>query len=232
MRTAEESKAARTGFGPAQSGHIVLPQGLLLRIGLPFLDEEVGLAGVDTGGGVHAAPSKTRVPRTTDRTTVLTFGQSKYGMPWKARWTRAEHHRPCHPSGGAWLRHRLPPPIAVSQEIGRGTLVPLLEAYVRPTGGFAALWPTSRRLSRKLRIFVDFQAAHLRIGDCRRSILVRPPSTPPHQERKRPPGNRAASSYSRLIVCGTSEAQSGSLGGPSTPGGAPVGAILLVSGQT
>ncbi|WP_375410759.1 HWE histidine kinase domain-containing protein [uncultured Methylobacterium sp.] len=43
--------------------------------------------------------------------------------------------------------------------------MPLLDAYVRRTGEFAALWPTSRQLSPKIRAFVDFLAGHLKIGD-------------------------------------------------------------------
>lgn len=56
------------------------------------------------------------------------------------------------------------PPFAVSSQIKQGTLVPLLEAYIRETGEFAALWPTSRQLSPRIRAFVTFLAEHLKIN--------------------------------------------------------------------
>jgi DNA-binding transcriptional LysR family regulator len=56
------------------------------------------------------------------------------------------------------------PPFAVSAQLDRGTLVPLLDGHMRETGEFAALWPTSRQLSPKVRAFVTFLAEHLRIG--------------------------------------------------------------------
>jgi DNA-binding transcriptional LysR family regulator len=34
------------------------------------------------------------------------------------------------------------PPFAVSSQIERGTLVPLLEEHIQQTGELAALWPT------------------------------------------------------------------------------------------
>lgn len=54
------------------------------------------------------------------------------------------------------------PPFAVSSQIEGGTLVPLMEDYTRETGEFAALWPTSRQLSPRIRAFVTFLAEHLR----------------------------------------------------------------------
>lgn len=53
------------------------------------------------------------------------------------------------------------PPFAVAQEIGEGKLVPLLDDYLAGTGTFRVLWPTSRFLSPKVRVFVDYMAANL-----------------------------------------------------------------------
>ena len=61
------------------------------------------------------------------------------------------------------------PPFAVSQQIEAGRLVPILEKHIRETGEFAALWPTSRQLSPRIRAFVDFLAAHLHLGGERKS---------------------------------------------------------------
>lgn len=54
------------------------------------------------------------------------------------------------------------PPFAVSSQIEKAKLVPLLDEYVRETGEFAALWPTSRQLSPRIRAFVNFLAEHLK----------------------------------------------------------------------
>lgn len=51
------------------------------------------------------------------------------------------------------------PPFAVSAHVADGRLVPVLAEYVYESGELAALWPTSRRLSPKIRTFVDFLAA-------------------------------------------------------------------------
>jgi DNA-binding transcriptional LysR family regulator len=53
------------------------------------------------------------------------------------------------------------PPFAVSGQIQEGALVPLMDDYVRQTGEFAALWPTSRQLSPRIRAFVNFLAENL-----------------------------------------------------------------------
>ncbi len=53
------------------------------------------------------------------------------------------------------------PPFAAEQEIRAGKLVSLLDAYMARTGTFRILWPTSRYLSPKVRVFVDFMAANL-----------------------------------------------------------------------
>ncbi|WP_206732800.1 LysR substrate-binding domain-containing protein [Bradyrhizobium zhanjiangense] len=55
------------------------------------------------------------------------------------------------------------PPFAVARQIKSGTLIPLLDRYVRQTGEIAALWPTSRQLSPKIRAFVSFLGEHLKI---------------------------------------------------------------------
>lgn len=53
------------------------------------------------------------------------------------------------------------PPFAVAAEIADGRLQTLLDDHLAPTGTFRVLWPTSRYLSPKVRVFVDFMAANL-----------------------------------------------------------------------
>ncbi len=53
------------------------------------------------------------------------------------------------------------PPFATEQEIADGKLVHLLDAYTAGTGTFRILWPTSRFLSPKVRVFVDYMAENL-----------------------------------------------------------------------
>ncbi|GAC1040417.1 LysR family transcriptional regulator [Rhizobium sp. No.120] len=53
------------------------------------------------------------------------------------------------------------PSFAVSAQIADGRLVPLLEDHIAKKSIFRILWPTSRYLSPKIRVFVDFMAANL-----------------------------------------------------------------------
>ena len=53
------------------------------------------------------------------------------------------------------------PPFAVKAQIADGSLRSLLEDYLSATGTFRVLWPTSRYLSPKIRVFVDFMAVNL-----------------------------------------------------------------------
>jgi DNA-binding transcriptional LysR family regulator len=53
------------------------------------------------------------------------------------------------------------PPFAVDARIEDGSLVPLLGAHVYQSGELAALWPTNRQLSPRIRAFVDFMADRL-----------------------------------------------------------------------
>jgi DNA-binding transcriptional LysR family regulator len=53
------------------------------------------------------------------------------------------------------------PPFAVNSRIDDGGLIPLLGDYVIETGELAALWPTNRQLSPRIRAFVDFMADRL-----------------------------------------------------------------------
>ncbi|MBD8555092.1 LysR family transcriptional regulator [Rhizobium sp. CFBP 8762] len=64
------------------------------------------------------------------------------------------------------------PPFAVYNQIADGCLVPLMDDYIRETGEFAALWPTSRHLSPRIRAFVNFLAERLRF-DMSEVALVR-----------------------------------------------------------
>jgi len=53
------------------------------------------------------------------------------------------------------------PDFAIHRQLQQGTLVRVLEPYVQHTGTFRLLWPSSRHLSPKLRVFVDFMTTHL-----------------------------------------------------------------------
>jgi DNA-binding transcriptional LysR family regulator len=53
------------------------------------------------------------------------------------------------------------PPFAVNSRIEDGSLVPVLADHVYETGELAALWPTSRQLSPRIRAFVDYMAQRL-----------------------------------------------------------------------
>lgn len=53
------------------------------------------------------------------------------------------------------------PPFAVNARIDDGSLVPVLADYVFESGELAALWPTNRQLSPRIRAFVDFMAVRL-----------------------------------------------------------------------
>jgi DNA-binding transcriptional LysR family regulator len=64
------------------------------------------------------------------------------------------------------------PPFAVSSQIEQGTLVPLMAEFVRETGEFAALWPTSRQLSPRIRVFVNFLAEHLKFDGGNASVSI------------------------------------------------------------
>jgi len=53
------------------------------------------------------------------------------------------------------------PDFAIRRQLEDGTLVSVLDKYVRHKGTFRILWPSSRYLSPKLRVFVDFMVKHL-----------------------------------------------------------------------
>ncbi|QNA85877.1 LysR family transcriptional regulator [Sphingomonas sp. So64.6b] len=53
------------------------------------------------------------------------------------------------------------PDFALRRQFRDGTLVAVLEPYVQHQGVFRMLWPSSRHLSPKLRVFVDFMAQNL-----------------------------------------------------------------------
>ncbi|WP_320202054.1 LysR family transcriptional regulator [Agrobacterium sp. rho-13.3] len=53
------------------------------------------------------------------------------------------------------------PQFAVAQQIAESKLVPMLDGFTTEVGVFRVLWPTSRYLSPKIRVFVDFMAENL-----------------------------------------------------------------------
>jgi DNA-binding transcriptional LysR family regulator len=65
-----------------------------------------------------------------------------------------------HNGGIAFL-----PPFAVDSRIKDGSLVSLLADYIYQSGELAALWPTSRLLSPRIRAFVDFMSGRLDLAN-------------------------------------------------------------------
>ncbi|MBN8938137.1 MAG: LysR family transcriptional regulator [Rhizobiales bacterium] len=53
------------------------------------------------------------------------------------------------------------PDFAIRRQLGAGTLVVVLDGHTQHAGTFRMLWPSSRYLSPKLRVFVDFMAQNL-----------------------------------------------------------------------
>jgi DNA-binding transcriptional LysR family regulator len=53
------------------------------------------------------------------------------------------------------------PDFALRRQLDAGTLVTVLDAHTHHSGTFRMLWPSSRHLSPKLRVFVDFMAQTL-----------------------------------------------------------------------
>lgn len=53
------------------------------------------------------------------------------------------------------------PDFALRRQLDTGTLVTVLDAHTHHSGTFRILWPSSRHLSPKLRVFVDFMAQTL-----------------------------------------------------------------------
>jgi DNA-binding transcriptional LysR family regulator len=53
------------------------------------------------------------------------------------------------------------PDFAIRRQLEEGTLVRVLDRHVQHSGAFRLLWPSSRYLSPKLRVFVDFMAKNL-----------------------------------------------------------------------
>ncbi|MCG2842247.1 LysR family transcriptional regulator [Sandaracinobacter sp. RS1-74] len=53
------------------------------------------------------------------------------------------------------------PDFAIRDQLARGSLVSVLDDAVRHSGTFRILWPSSRHLSPKLRVFVDFMTENL-----------------------------------------------------------------------
>jgi hypothetical protein len=59
------------------------------------------------------------------------------------------------------------PDFAIGRQLREGLLVTVLDDYTDRSGPLRVLWPSSRHLSPKLRVFVDFLAANLvRAVDC------------------------------------------------------------------
>jgi DNA-binding transcriptional LysR family regulator len=53
------------------------------------------------------------------------------------------------------------PDFAIARQLQEGVLVPVLDDYTDHSGPLRILWPSSRHLAPKLRVFVDFLAANL-----------------------------------------------------------------------
>lgn len=74
----------------------------------------------------------------------------------------AQHGTPLTPED--LLDHACLPPFAVNRKIEAGTLVPLLDDMLIDAGSFRVLWPASRYLPHKTRLFIDFLTEHLVLG--------------------------------------------------------------------
>ncbi|MBN9336094.1 LysR family transcriptional regulator [Devosia sp.] len=64
------------------------------------------------------------------------------------------------------------PHFAVAQQLAEGRLISVLDNFTAETGVFRALWPTSRYLSPKIRVFVDFMAGNLFATDAAHARLM------------------------------------------------------------
>jgi DNA-binding transcriptional LysR family regulator len=53
------------------------------------------------------------------------------------------------------------PDFAIRKQLANGTLMTVLGEHIEHKGMFRAVWPSSRYIAPKLRVFVDFLAAHL-----------------------------------------------------------------------
>jgi DNA-binding transcriptional LysR family regulator len=53
------------------------------------------------------------------------------------------------------------PDFAIRRQLEKGTLISVLDSHIQYSGTFRMLWPSSRYLSPKLRVFVDFMAKNL-----------------------------------------------------------------------
>ncbi|KAG8154038.1 LysR family transcriptional regulator [Burkholderia catarinensis] len=53
------------------------------------------------------------------------------------------------------------PDIAIREQLARGTLISVLDRYNQDVTTFRIMWPSSRQLSPKLRVFVDYLVDHL-----------------------------------------------------------------------
>lgn len=62
------------------------------------------------------------------------------------------------------------PDFLAGDALASGALVTVLDAYRAPSGQFSILWPSSRHLSPRLRVFVDFIAGHLLLGGKREGV--------------------------------------------------------------
>ena len=58
------------------------------------------------------------------------------------------------------------PPFAVAAHVSEGRLALVLAEHIYQSGELAALWPTSRQLSPRIRAFVDFLADRLDLNGC------------------------------------------------------------------
>ena len=67
------------------------------------------------------------------------------------------------------------PDFAVRRQVLDGTLKIILAEHIDHSGMFRAMWPSSRYLSPKVRVFVDFLAEHLSPGLKRQTSAGAPP---------------------------------------------------------
>lgn len=78
------------------------------------------------------------------------------------------------------------PDLAIRQQLQEGSLVAVLQKHVQHAGPFRLLWPSSRHISPKLRVFVDFMATQLLLRGAAAAT-----ATPAASRRPRSPRSRA-----------------------------------------
>jgi DNA-binding transcriptional LysR family regulator len=147
--TANDSGLMRRSFGRF-TGRLVASPAYLARRGTPCSPAEL----------IDHACLRQRSP-TTGKLNEWPLREAPIGLPeaMSASTIAPLIELAVHGTGIAFL-----PPFAVVGRVADGSLVPILADYIFESGELAALWPTSRQLSPRIRAFVDFIADQLNLA--------------------------------------------------------------------